>query len=147
MTPWIITLLSRPPKAPQRPPKPYLWNYPPHTPSVIYFWNPWVQTSTLQDSVHHLVRMVKWPETPVQGSEKYFLSGNRIIPDQNCPSKRVKFPLKKFATKLHTSVSQTIFTIYIYNTIKICLQISTNQCGSDLEMYLNSQPEFLKSNF
>ena len=33
---------------------PYLWKYPSQTPSVIYFWNPWVQTSTLLHSEHHL---------------------------------------------------------------------------------------------
>ena len=30
--------------------QPYLLNYPPQTPSVIYFWNPWVQTYTLLHS-------------------------------------------------------------------------------------------------
>ena len=34
---------------------PYLWKYPSQTPSVIYFWNPWVQTSTLLHSDRHLV--------------------------------------------------------------------------------------------
>ena len=45
-------------------PKPYIFNYPPQTPSVIYFWNPWVQTYILLHSDHYLVRIVKWPETP-----------------------------------------------------------------------------------
>ena len=66
MTTWTITLLFRPPGPPgtPKPPKPYLWNYPPQTPSVIYFWNPWVQTYTLLHSDHHLIRMVQWPDTP-----------------------------------------------------------------------------------
>ena len=52
-----------PPGTPKLP-KPHIWNYPPQTPSVIYFWNPWVQTYTLLHSDHHLIRMVQWPDTP-----------------------------------------------------------------------------------
>merc|ERR1712055_816264 len=58
---FIVQAPQSPPGTPKHP-KPNLCNYPSQTPSVIYFWNPWDQTSNLLHSDHYLgpPRPPKW---------------------------------------------------------------------------------------
>ena len=49
-----------------QPPKPYFQNYPPQTQSVIYFWNPWVKTTTILHSNH-----LKGPQSYQKGQVKH----------------------------------------------------------------------------